>query len=194
MVLDVITEEIRDKSPGNIMFANDIALCGNTIEEVEKQTEDCRQVMEVNGKETEYMVFNEVSAKRISMQDFELKKVKHFKYLGSILSGNGDLNDKVENRIQAEWMKWRTLSGVLCDLRLSERTKGNVLQNCNYTSYDLWCRNLGKTDSRNEDQCHGNEMLRFACGHTRLGKYENKEIRKRMKVTEMQRKIQKKRL
>jgi hypothetical protein len=38
------------------------------------------------------------------------------------------------------------------------------------------------------------KMLRFACGHTRLDKIENKEIRNRMKVTEMHRKIQEKRL
>jgi GTP-binding protein EngB required for normal cell division len=38
------------------------------------------------------------------------------------------------------------------------------------------------------------KMLRFACVHTRLDKIENKEIRNRMKVMEMHRKIQEKRL
>jgi hypothetical protein len=57
------------------------------------------------------MEFNDVSEKSISMQDYELKKVKNFKYLGSTLSGNGYLDDEVEKRIQAGWMKWMTLSG-----------------------------------------------------------------------------------
>jgi hypothetical protein len=38
------------------------------------------------------------------------------------------------------------------------------------------------------------KMLRFACGHTRMDKIENKDIRNKTKVTEMHRKIQEKRL
>jgi hypothetical protein len=37
------------------------------------------------------------------------------------------------------------------------------------------------------------KMLRFACGHTRIDKIENKDIRNKAKVTEMYRKIQEKR-
>jgi hypothetical protein len=44
--------------------------------------------------------------------------VTNFIYLGSILSRHGDLDDEVEKRIQAEWMKWKTLSGVQCEKRL----------------------------------------------------------------------------
>jgi hypothetical protein len=58
-VIDVITKEIRDKPPENMMFAENIALCGNTREQVEKKTEDWRRVMEerglkVNRNKTEY--------------------------------------------------------------------------------------------------------------------------------------------
>jgi hypothetical protein len=82
-VIDVITEE-SDKPPENMMFADDIALCGNTREEVEKKTEDWRRVIEerglkVNRNKTEYMVFNDESEKSIAMQDYQLKKVKNFK-------------------------------------------------------------------------------------------------------------------
>jgi hypothetical protein len=45
-VIDVITEEIRDKPPENMMFTDDIALCGNTREEVEKD----RRLEESNGR------------------------------------------------------------------------------------------------------------------------------------------------
>jgi hypothetical protein len=93
-----------------MMFADDIALCGNTREEVDKKTEDWRRVMEerglkVNRNKTEYMVFNDENEKSIAMLDYQLKKVKNFKYLGSTLSGNGDLDDEVEKRIQAGWIK-----------------------------------------------------------------------------------------
>jgi hypothetical protein len=36
-VIDVITEEISDKPPKNMIFADDIALSVNTGEEVEKR-------------------------------------------------------------------------------------------------------------------------------------------------------------
>jgi hypothetical protein len=57
-VIEVITEEIRSKPP-DMMFADDIALCGNTRQEVEKKTEDWRRVMKergfkVNRNKTEY--------------------------------------------------------------------------------------------------------------------------------------------
>ena len=35
------------------------------------------------------------------MQDYELKKVTSVKYLGTMMSGNGELEDEVEKRIQA---------------------------------------------------------------------------------------------
>jgi hypothetical protein len=53
-VIDVITEEIRDKPAENMMFADDIALWGNTREEFEKKTEDWRRVMEERGLKVEY--------------------------------------------------------------------------------------------------------------------------------------------
>jgi hypothetical protein len=54
--------------------------------------------------------------------------VNNFKYLGSTLSGNVDLDDEVEKRIRAGWMKCKTLSGVLCVKRLAERIKGKVFK------------------------------------------------------------------
>ena len=38
------------------------------------------------------------------------------------------------------------------------------------------------------------KMLRWACGHTRMDRIENKKIRERMKVKEVHKKIQEKRL
>ena len=40
-----------------------------------------------------------------------------FRYLGSMLQRDGDIDEDVSHRIKAEWMKWRQASGVLCDKR-----------------------------------------------------------------------------
>jgi hypothetical protein len=101
----------------------------------------------------------------------------------------------VEKRIKAGWMKWKTLFGVLCDQRLSERIKVKVfkvaIRPAMTYSAETWAIKKTREMRINVSEM---KMLRFACGHTRLDKIENKEIRNRMKVTEMHRKIQEKSL
>jgi hypothetical protein len=108
------------------------------------------------------------------MQDFELKKLKIFKYLGSILSENGDLDDKEEKRIQAGWMKCKTLSGVLCDKRLSERTKGKVFKVAVRPAMPYSAERAIKKTQQMRMNVAEIKMLRFAYGHTRLDKIEKK--------------------
>lgn len=46
-----------------------------------------------------------------------------FKYLGSVILGNGKINDDVTHCIGAGWMKWRLAFSVLCDKYVSLRLK-----------------------------------------------------------------------
>jgi hypothetical protein len=200
LVIDIITEGIRGTPPGDMMFADDIVLCGNTREEVEVKTEAWRRVLEerglkINRKKTEYLSFNEANKKSISMQGYELKKVTNFKYLGSTLSEDGEIDLEVEKRIQAGWMRWKSLSGVLCDKRISTKVKGKVfkvaVRPAMTYSAETWA--IKKTQEMKMNVAEM-KMLRFACGHTRMDKIENKDIRNKTKVTEMHRKIHEKRL
>nr|CAB3499326.1 unnamed protein product [Digitaria exilis] len=47
-----------------------------------------------------------------------------FRYLGSMLQQDGDIDEDVKHRIAAGWMKWRQASGVLCDRRVPQKLKG----------------------------------------------------------------------
>ncbi|XP_019240777.1 PREDICTED: uncharacterized protein LOC109220764 [Nicotiana attenuata] len=47
-----------------------------------------------------------------------------FKYLGSIIQGNGEIDEDITHRIGAGWMRWRLASGVLCDKNVPPRLKG----------------------------------------------------------------------
>jgi hypothetical protein len=47
-----------------------------------------------------------------------------FRYLGSMIQKNGDIDEDVSHRIKAGWLKWRQASGVLCDRRVSLKLKG----------------------------------------------------------------------
>ena len=51
----------------------------------------------------------------VRIEDHEIPQSDSFYYLGSIICKDGEINEDVEHRIKARWLKWRLVSGVLCD-------------------------------------------------------------------------------
>jgi len=49
-----------------------------------------------------------------------------FRYLGSMLQKDGDIDEDVSHRIKVGWLKWRQASGVLCD-KSATKAKRQVL-------------------------------------------------------------------
>ena len=47
-----------------------------------------------------------------------------FRYLGSMLQKDGDIDEDVRHRISAGWLKWRQTSSILCDRRVPQKLKG----------------------------------------------------------------------
>ena len=47
-----------------------------------------------------------------------------FRYLGSVLQKDGDIDEDVRRRISAGWLKWQQDSGILCDKRVRQKLKG----------------------------------------------------------------------
>ena len=52
-----------------------------------------------------------------------MPKKDTFRYLGSMLQRNGDIDADVSHRIKAGWIKWRQASGILCDKRIPQKLK-----------------------------------------------------------------------
>ena len=50
-----------------------------------------------------------------------------FRYLGSVLQKDGDIDEDVRHRISAGWLKWRQASGILCDKRVPQKLKRQIL-------------------------------------------------------------------
>jgi hypothetical protein len=46
-----------------------------------------------------------------------------FRYLGSMLQKNRDIDEDASHRIKAGWLKWRQASDVLCDPRVLLKLK-----------------------------------------------------------------------
>jgi hypothetical protein len=53
-----------------------------------------------------------------------VSKKDNFRYMGSVLHKDGDIDEVVSHRIKAGWLKSRQASGVLCDPRVPLKLKG----------------------------------------------------------------------
>ncbi|KAK3566109.1 hypothetical protein QTP86_025694, partial [Hemibagrus guttatus] len=132
MVMDQLSEEVRQESPWTMMFADDIVICSESREQVEENLERWRFALERRGmkvsrSKTEYMCVNEREGSgTVRLQGEEVKKVQEFKYLGSTVQSNGECGKEVKKRVQAGWNGWRKVWGVLCDRKISARIKGKV--------------------------------------------------------------------
>ena len=134
MVMDRMTDEIREEAPWTMMFADDIVICSESKEHVEEKLESWiyaleRRGMKGNRRKTEYMCVNErqnTDSGTVKMQEEEVAKVDDFKYLGSTVQSNGECGREVKKRVHAGWSGWRRMSGVICDRRVPARVKGKV--------------------------------------------------------------------
>ncbi|KAK3508706.1 hypothetical protein QTP70_004246 [Hemibagrus guttatus] len=184
MVMDQLSEEVRQESPWTMMFADDIVICSESREQVEENLERWRFALERRGmkvsrSKTEYMCVNEREGSgTVRLQGEEVKKVQEFKYLGSTVQSNGECGKEVKKRVQAGWNGWRKVSGVLCDRKISARIKGKVYRTVVRPAmlYGLETVSLRK---RQESELEVAElkMLRFSLGVKRLDRIRNEYIR-----------------
>ncbi|KAK3561400.1 hypothetical protein QTP86_000596 [Hemibagrus guttatus] len=184
VVMDQLSEEVRQESPWTMMFAEDIVICSESREQVEENLERWRFALERRGmkvsrSKTEYMCVNEREGSgTVRLQGEEVKKVQEFKYLGSTVQSNGECGKEVKKRVQAGWNGWRKVSGVLCDRKISARIKGKVYRTVVRPAmlYGLATVSLRK---RQESELEVAElkMLRFSLGVTRLDRIRNEYIR-----------------
>ncbi|KAK3562747.1 hypothetical protein QTP86_006961 [Hemibagrus guttatus] len=184
IVMDQLSEEVRQESPWTMMIADDIVICSESREQVEEKLERWRFALERRGmkvsrSKTEYMCVNEREGSgTVRLQGEEVKKVQEFKYLGSTVQSNGECAKELKKRVQAVWNGWRKVSGVLCDQKISARIKGKVYRTVVRAAmlYGLETVSLRK---RQESELEVAElkMLRFSLGVTRLDRIRNEYIR-----------------
>ncbi|KAK3569487.1 hypothetical protein QTP86_031419, partial [Hemibagrus guttatus] len=184
IVMDQLSEEVRQEPPWTMMFADDIVICSESREQVEENLERWRFALERRGmkvsrSKTEYMCVNEREGSgTVRLQGEEVKKVQEFKYLGSTVQSNGECGKEVKKRVQAGWNGWRKVLGVLCDRKISVRLKGKVYRTVVRPAmlYGLETVSLRK---RQESELEVAElkMLRFSLGVTRLDRIRNEYIR-----------------
>ena len=183
IVMDRLTDEVRQESPRTMMFADDIVICCENREDLETELERWRYALERRGlkvsrTKTEYMCLNGGDGEEIMLQGVGVTKVDEFRYLGSTVQSNGDCGREVKKRVQAGWNGWRKTAGVICDRRVSARTKGKIHKVVVRPAMLYGMETVPLTKKQEAElEVAELKMLRFALGVTRKDKIRNDYIR-----------------
>ena len=187
LVLDELLKGVVKEAPSCMLFADDMGLIGDTVEEVQEMLEKVREALEskglkINREKTEHMESKwkgeDNSGDRIRIGDVLLKKVKEYKYLGSVVQDSGEIEMEVTSKIQAGWLKWRGAKGVLCDRKVPMKLKGKfygaVVRPAMKYASECWA-----IKQRQVQKLHVAEMrmLRMMCGVTRKDRISNEYVR-----------------
>ncbi|KAI5106426.1 hypothetical protein C0J45_4123 [Silurus meridionalis] len=150
VVMDRLTDEVRQESPWTMMFADDFVICGESREQVEKSLERWRYRLEKSGmkvsrSKTDYVCVNEREGSGVlRLQGEEVEKVDDFRYLGSTVQSNGECVREVKKRVQAgNWVKQqfniRQKTQCQDDNCLAEEAEGaGVARICNLYGILYW--------------------------------------------------------
>jgi len=106
----VLTRGIQDEIPWCMLFASDILLVNETREGVNTKLEQRRDILEAKGfklsrSKTEYLhcCFSVGEAdveNEVAIRGELIPKVERFRYLGSIIQGNGEIDEDINQRIK----------------------------------------------------------------------------------------------
>ncbi|KAF3647847.1 Casein kinase II subunit alpha, chloroplastic [Capsicum annuum] len=113
-----------------------------------------------------------------------------FKYLGSMIQGNGEIDEDVTHHIGAGWMKWRLASGVLCNKKVLPKLKGKFYRVAvrPVTLYGAECWPV-KNSHIQKLKVGEMRMLCWMCGLTRGDKIRNETIREKVGVASVEDKL-----
>ena len=115
LVMDVVTRDIQGEIPWCMLFADDVVLIDESRIGVDRKLELWRQTLESKGfrlsrTKTEYMrcEFSGVRSEDgdVTLAGQVVPRRDTFRYLGSMLQSDGEIDDDVSHRIRAGWVKW----------------------------------------------------------------------------------------
>ena len=92
-----------------MLFADDIVICEETREEVERRLECWRYALERRGMKVSWSKTGCLCVNRgndeetMKMENTKVPRVEEFKYLGSTMQESGSCEREVKRRVQARW-------------------------------------------------------------------------------------------
>ncbi|XP_061724220.1 uncharacterized protein LOC133530327 [Cydia pomonella] len=119
-----LSSGIQGEAPWCMLFADDIVLVGEDGFEVQSRLEEWRWKLEnvglkISRSKHMFCDFGGLSGfAAIDLDGVTLPVCSDFKYLGSLVQCNGDIDRDMKNRINTGWVKWRQVTGTICDARM----------------------------------------------------------------------------
>ncbi|KAH0468862.1 hypothetical protein IEQ34_002094 [Dendrobium chrysotoxum] len=202
-VMDVLTRHLQEDVPWCMLFADDILLIDKTREGVEGKLELWRPMLESKGfclsrSKTEYMECNfssnRPSERIVTLGDQVINKSTRFRYLGSIVRSDGEIDGDIISRIQVRWLKWRNALD-LCDRKVPLKVKGKLYKMVVRPAmlYGAECWPL-KEKHNTKLSVAEMRMLRWMSGFTLRDRIRNEHIREKVGVAPVEDKIRESRL
>lgn len=197
--MDEVTRDIQDDIPWCMLFADDVVLIDESKIGVDRKLELWRTTLESKGfrlsrTKTEYMKceFSDVSLTDgdVTLDGQIVPRKDTFRYLGSMLQSNGEIDEDVSHRIKAGWMKWRQASGILCDKKVPQKLKGKFYRTAIRPAM-LYGAECWATKGQHIQKISVAEMrmLRWICGHTRKDRVRNEDVRDKVGVAPIEEKL-----
>ncbi|XP_067125643.1 uncharacterized protein [Centruroides vittatus] len=105
---------------------DDIVLIDEGREELQRRLNKWQDVLENEGlkisqTKTEYMFCNFdglPGTVTLKLNGIPLPESTEFRYLGSLLQNDSNIDRKVTRRINAGWLKWKSVTGITCNKRM----------------------------------------------------------------------------
>ena len=203
LVLDTLANHIKTGTPWEIIFSDDVEIAGRTEEDLQGKLTKWQMGLASGGlkmsaEKSETMVMErklETLVKILDINGKELKQVDCFKYLGTVMETEGGSNKAVKQRVKSAWMKWREMSGVICDRKIPKKLKSkiykSVLRPVMLYGAECWAMRKKEDDLLRRTEMR---MLRRILGVSLKDKIRNEEIRKRCGVVDIIEKVREARL
>jgi hypothetical protein len=196
--MDEITRDIQAGIPWCMLFV-DVVLVNESRTGVDQKLELWRRTLEAKGfrlsrSKIEYMQCdfsaNIQEKGDVRLDDQVVLKKDTFCYLGSMLQKDGDIDEDISHRIKTGWLKWCQDSGVLCDPRVLLKLKDKFYRTAIRWAM-LYRAEYWPTKRRYVQQLSVAEMrmLQWICGHTRRDRVQNDNIRERLGMTPVEKKL-----
>ncbi|KAL0924766.1 hypothetical protein M5K25_005623 [Dendrobium thyrsiflorum] len=204
LVMDVLTRHLQEVVPWCMLVADDIHLVDKTREGIEGKLELWRSTLESKGfclsrSKIEYMECNfsnnSSSGGIVTLSDQVINKNTHFRYLGSIVQSDGEIDGDIISRIQVGWLKWRNASGLLCDRKVPLKLKGKFYKMVVRPAmiYGAECWPL-KEKHNIKLSVAEMRMFRWMSGFTLRERMRNEHIREKVGAAPVEDKIRESRL
>ena len=135
---DLVGVKVGGVNINNLRYVDDAVIIAESEEQLQQlmnvvEEESAKKGLKINMKKTETMVVTkkkEVPKCTIKLGGEELKQVKRFKYLGSIITEDGRSTSDIIQRINIARSNFNALKIILTNKKISKKTRLNLI--CTY--------------------------------------------------------------